>query len=192
MNVIPKKISNKTPLTIDEAYQLAEICAMKVLQKYGMKGWILDAEDLRGEYMVYFLEKGFLQKYNPQTTSKMYYIYIGVRNFYISYSSRKTRVIPQPESYFSGDESIIAYLGKINNDFVGQIIVDEYLRGLDDTRRNSGYSDKIIFEMHYSGVRRGEIAEHFGISSARVGQIIKKCAQQLREKLSEDYAEELV
>jgi hypothetical protein len=71
-------------ITIEQVYETAIGLAPKVMNKLGFKEGSFQTEDIVGEYIVKFIEKNYLERFDAEKGNLKNYVYCGLKNTAIS------------------------------------------------------------------------------------------------------------
>lgn len=165
----------------------AQQYAPGVMKKFGLPTNKFCAEDVVGEFLVKFYEKGFDKKFDENTCSLEYYIYQGVRNVAVS-MARKTKY-----EQTSVEELTPAQMGDRTVDFMDELLLDEIVDLFGNI--NFGYGNVVehdgrkyasnsgsVIRLLYLGMDKKTIAQMFGVTTSTIANVLDKVKQyELKE-----------
>jgi len=199
-----KKKESEYPkfISVEEAYKRLSDPNSGIIKRYLLRNpgirKQLDEDELLQGAITHFIEKKFLERYNNETTSISYFLWIGVRNYAISYVTRKrVKTISENVLASTSEEevSLIDYAGSYEEDIVHSMtisdlasqminLVDSKERGKEVSHKGKTLrlSSRNVLELHMQGFTKTEISRIFGVSVTRISQIVQECTASIREK----------
>lgn len=176
-------------ITYELVYERAQTYAPDVMRRYGLPLNKFSAEDVVGEFMVKFIEKGFLEKFDVTKGSFNYYVYRGLANAAISMVRHVKKEIASvevifPDSYLLPDHKH-DYVDELALKFLIESVENfwfgyhEVIR-IEDTLYDSSAQSVLTLMSH--GYKKKEIAIFFSVSTSVIDNVIKLIRNQLREQ----------
>jgi len=187
-----------------KAYNLAQKFAPGVIKKHGLSGQI-DADDLVGDFITNFIDKGFMDKYKPDVMSFDRYIWMGLRNAGIQAARKKKE---RTSVQAMGDEEgkdfdpagkdvpksreLLADLIDDVEDFTfgrGEVakVEDEHgnMQEIPSTARG-------LLQMLSMGFKPFEVAQRFGVSPGTISGQMKRIKSELRDTYPARFVEAIL
>jgi hypothetical protein len=157
----------------------AQQYAPGVMKKFGLPTNKFCAEDVVGEFLVKFYEKGFDQKFNSETCSLEYYIYQGVRNVAVS-MARKTKYEQTSVEELSPNQ-----MKEQSEEMVDELLLDEVVEMVGNIEFGYGNVAELngvkyesnsgsVVRLLYKGLDKKAIAQMFGVTTSTVVNVIEK------------------
>lgn len=175
--------------TYEDVYKIASDYSEDVMRRYGLPTNKFSAEDVAGEFMVKFMSKGFLEKYNPAITSFKYYVYRGMGNTAIDMVRRVKREITSRDALFPENDPTPAPDGVDYTDDLEVRLLIEAVKDFKFGYAETTVHDGVIYEstvvsvlrLLVLGFRKPQIAERFKVSVSTIDNALRKVRAQLRE-----------
>lgn len=185
---------------IIKAYALAQKFAPSIIKKFNLQGQV-DEDDAVGEFIKNFIDKGFLDKFDPKVQSFDRYVYMGLRNSAIQAArKRKERTsIDVGKDDEGGLAAILPANAPQSREYVEELIddVEDFKFGygktavLTSTPTDPSDEPEVIAELPSTGhsvmkmISMGykpmEIAQHFGVSRGTISGALDKIRIQLMD-----------
>lgn len=188
----------KEVVSLEEAYAIAAQVCPSIMEKLGVPTNKMSAEDIVGEFITKFIEKGFITKFNPQVTSFRYYVYMGVRNAavtmirHLKYETTSLESITHSDPEFRPREfpapepvqdmilhGLLDEIWDFNFGYGRRVKVrgqeDDLIADLPSTARS-------VLQMLFMGYTKPEIAELFGVTVSTVNNVLSSVRDQVRER----------
>jgi len=196
---------------IIKAYNLAQKFAPGIIKKFNLQGQI-DPEDIVGLFITNFIDKGFLDKFNPKVMSFDRYVWQGLRNSAIQAVRRKKeRTSIQAMGGEEGDlGDILPAEAPKSREFVEELIddIEDFKFGYGKTAilmsEPTDPSDKpeviaelpssarSIMKMLSMGYKPFEIAQKFGVSPGTISGAMKRIKTELKAVYPERFVEAIL
>lgn len=187
---------------IVKAYTLAQKLAPGVIKKHNLGGQI-DVDDLVGDFIQNFIEKGFMDKFNPKVMSFDRYIWMGLRNSGIQAARRhkeRTSVQAMGAAGDGGDFVPAAKEAPKSHELLGELIDDiedfEFGRGevakvpdADGNLTEVPSTAKGLLTMLSMGFKPFEVAQRFGVSPGTISGQMKRIKAQLKVRYPDRFVE---
>jgi DNA-directed RNA polymerase specialized sigma24 family protein len=184
-----------TPL---EAYAMMQSMVLKIYATYRGLNFLMPKEDFVQEAISHFLEKGYFKKFNSSITNKVYFVYVGMRNFAIDTlrksSGRRKYFVEVSEVVWNGTSVTSVYdLTGDPKEFsaISYMILEEALSVLDKKNGLPGkyfetdlfgtvwLCDYCVFKMALTGMIRVDISRVFRVTQTTVGNYLKRARQTI-------------
>lgn len=197
-------LQTKAGVTVDQMIDMLNEAAGWASRKYRSITRYMEPDDIVSECMAHFLEKGFFEKYNSGITSFKYFLFVGVRHWVINYLTRKRVKTVSADAAQGGEEemTIVKILSVEEKDPLSEMMAAEILSVLDAKERlqpsfvksrgtEMRLSERNVMSLFLDGWTKTEISKIWGITSARVGQIVAAGVVKIRESFFPETIEEV-
>lgn len=172
-------------VTLEQVYELAKTYAPSVMKTFNLPSNKFSAEDIVGEFIVNFMEKDFLSKFDGKVTSMRHYVYLGVRNIAVSmyrHIKKETTSIDQ-NSTEEGAQTIVQSVEP--NVAMGEFMLEDILSIAGDIAFGYGTVANVkgillesksssVIKLLYQGYSKQEIAQIFGVTGSTVFNVLEK------------------
>lgn len=165
----------------------------------------IDFDDLVQGCICHWIDKKYLQRYNPKITTIDYFLYVGIRNYAYSYVTKK-RIKTISENIIlakSDDEeqSLVDLVGYDVVDYMSTLMSEEVLSLVDTAERGKEVeipekgtgrlSSRNVFDLWLKGYSMTEIHRVFNITATRVSQIVREVLAFLKHYLGVEQVEKV-
>lgn len=185
-------------ITIEDVQVIATEIAPKVLNSLKFQEGSFQAEDVVSEYIIKFIEKNYIERYNPEQRSLKNYVYQGLKNQAISMIRKIKKefilygnVISSEEAFENlklnqkGQHNLFGTEEKINETFLVNEIshkvgVWKFGHGIVVEVNGKKYesTSHSILELIMDGFSRSYLAQIFKVSEPTIGVVLSKIKER--------------
>jgi len=185
-------------VSLEEAYEIAAQLCPSIMKKLEIPSNKISEEDVIGQFITNFIEKGFLNKFNPRVTSFRYYVYMGVRNAAVSMIRHlkyevtsldaitrpdpdgKVLDIPAPEPV---QEMIMKGLLEEVWDFsFGYGKIAKLYGAEEDLIAELPSTARSVLQMLFMKYSKDEVAAFFGVTVSTINNVISSVRDQVKAR----------
>lgn len=170
-------------ITLEQVYDKANKYSTSVMKRYGLPFNKFSPEDIVGEFMVKFIDKGFLERFDGTKSSFNYYVYKGLSYMAIKMVRHIKREITSFEGVFLLDYPCY---GKVEiPEFEVEDLIDSF--NLVNVKKSNTiwvkdkeykFNSRSILQLIYQGYTKKEIALLFSVNCNVIYRIISKVRKE--------------
>ena len=170
--------------SLEQVYERANSYAEDVIKRSGLLYSRYSAGDIVGEFMVKFIEKGFLEKFDSTKSTFNSYVYIGL------YYKAIAMVRPIKEEFVFCDKALSQkYIHKccseLKEDFRVSDLIDSFdiitVKNVNNIKvkdKEYEFNSKSVMQLLYYGYTKKEIACLFSVNPACIYRMMSKIRKE--------------